>query len=953
MSIQDQIATSQLSGGNAAFVEELYEAFLTDPNSVSAHWRDYFYALGGTNDVAHAPVLARIAAIGKLNGNFAPSGKVTPPAAAPTGMSDVQAAKQASVLRVINSHRTRGHLRAKIDPLGMMVQPEVPDLALEYHGFTAADLESHFDAPILVGKTRRTLGDTLAMLKAAYLGAIGAEYMHIADYDQRRWFQERLEGNAGQYGFDAVKKKRILQRLSAAEGLERYLHTKYVGQKRFSLEGGDSMIPLMDELVQRAGAAGVKDVVVGMAHRGRLNVLINTVGKPPRSLFDAFEGKHDHIDDPAYSGDVKYHLGFSSDIKTTGGTVHLALGFNPSHLEIINPVVTGSVRARQTRRGDRERAVVVPILLHGDAAFAGQGVVPELLNMSQARGYGVGGTIHVVINNQVGFTTSKVEDARSTFYCTDVAKMINAPVLHVNGDDPEAVVFCAQIAFDYRQKFKRDIVIDLVCYRRHGHNEADEPAATQPLMYQHIRAHKTTRDLYASALVQEGVISANDAIVMQDDYRAALEKGEPVVPELAMPDDEDDKATDWRAYVGGDLNQDVNTGSDIETLTTLSRALNSLPKDLTLHPRVAKVYEDRAKMTEGTLRMDWGFAETLAYATLLKEGFELRISGQDAGRGTFFHRHAVLHDQPSGTTFLPLEQIAGSDKVAIIDSVLSEEAVMGFEYGYATAEPRTLVIWEAQFGDFCNGAQVVIDQFLSSGEAKWGRACGLVLFLPHGFEGQGPEHSSARLERFLQLCALNNMQVCTPTSPAQMFHMLRRQMLRNVRKPLVVMTPKSMLRNKLSTSSMADLADGKFFNVIGDSNTSNPLTANRVVLCAGKVYYDLIAAAEKQGLSNVAIVRVEQLYPFPRAEVSAELMRFPNAIDVIWCQEEPLNQGAWFQVRHHIEACLHPQHKLHYAGRDRSAAPACGHSDQHMVQQTALVDTALGIVAGDDAGLIS
>ena len=948
MSIQDQIATSQLSGGNAAFVEELYEAFLADPNAVSAHWRNYFSALGGSNDVAHAPVLARIAAIGKLNGNFQASGKTPAAAAAPNGMSEAQAAKQASVLRAINSHRTRGHLRANIDPLGMMVQPEVQDLAMEYHGFTTADLDSEFDAPILVGKTRRKLGDTLAMLKAAYLGSIGAEFMHIPDYDQRRWFQERLEGNAGQYGFDAAKKKRILQRLSAAEGLERYLHTKYVGQKRFSLEGGDSMIPLMDELVQRAGAVGVKDIVVGMAHRGRLNVLINTVGKPPKSLFDAFEGKHDHIDDPAYSGDVKYHLGFSSDVKTAGGTVHVALGFNPSHLEIINPVVTGSVRARQIRRGDNERAIVVPILIHGDAAFAGQGVVPELLNMSQARGYAVGGTIHVVINNQVGFTTSKLEDSRSTFYCTDVAKMINAPVLHVNGDDPEAVVFCAQIAFDYRQKFKRDVVIDLVCYRRHGHNEADEPAATQPMMYQNIRAHKTTRDLYATTLLQAGVIGPNDAVQMQDEYRAALEKGAPVAPELTTAD-EDGKATDWRPYVGGDLMQEVNTGGDIATLTELSRTLNTLPNNLTLHPRVAKVYEDRAKMTEGALRMDWGFAETLAYATLLKEGFELRISGQDAGRGTFFHRHAVLHDQPTGKTYLPLARITGSNKVDIIDSVLSEEAVMGFEYGYATAEPRTLVIWEAQFGDFCNGAQVVIDQFLSSGEAKWGRGCGLVLFLPHGFEGQGPEHSSARLERFLQLCALNNMQVCTPTSPAQMFHMLRRQILRNVRKPLVVMTPKSMLRNKLSTSSMADLAGGKFFNVIGDTNTKNQFTTNRVVLCAGKVYYDLIEAAEKRGLSNVAIVRVEQLYPFPRMEVTAELARFPNAVDVIWCQEEPLNQGAWFQVRHHIEACIQPQHKLRYAGRDRSAAPACGHIDQHIAQQSALVDAALGVAAAGAA----
>jgi 2-oxoglutarate dehydrogenase E1 component len=932
MRIQDSIATSQLSGGNAAFVEELYEAYLADKASVNEPWRRYFDSLGGAQDVPHSSVLQRIGALSQSNVRLV--------AALAAPGSDAQAGKLAAVLRVINSHRTRGHLRAQIDPLGMMTQPEVPDLALEYHGFTQADLEQEFDAPILVGATRRKLSETVAMLKATYLSSIGAEYMHISDYAQRRWFQERLEGTAGRYGFDAAKKQRILERLTAAEGLERFLHTKYVGQKRFSLEGGDSMIALIDELVQRAGTAGVKDVVVGMAHRGRLNVLVNTVGKPPKALFDMFEGKHGHHDDPAYSGDVKYHLGFSSDIKTPGGTVHLALGFNPSHLEIINPVVTGSVRARQIRRGDDERARVVPILIHGDAAFAGQGVVPELLNMSQARGYGVGGTVHVVINNQVGFTTSRAHDARSTFYCTDVAKMINAPVLHVNGDDPEAVVFCAQLAFDYRQQFKRDVVIDLVCYRRHGHNEADEPAATQPVMYQNIRARKTTRELYANALVQAGVIGATDAQAMQDAYRKRLEIGEPVAPELTAPD-EDGKATDWRPFLSNDLRQEIDTGGKQDTLVALAKELNTLPRDLTLHARVLKVYEDRAKMSAGELRMDWGYAETLAYATLLKEGYELRISGQDAGRGTFFHRHAVLHDQPSGDTYMPLAKIAGASKVTIIDSVLSEEAVMGFEYGFATAEPRTLVIWEAQFGDFCNGAQVVIDQFLSSGEAKWGRACGLVLFLPHGFEGQGPEHSSARLERFLQLCALNNMQVCAPTTPAQMFHMLRRQMLRNVRKPLVVMTPKSMLRNKQSTSTLAELAEGKFYTMIPDHISKNQFTTTRVVLCSGKVYYDLLDEAEKRGLTHVAIARVEQLYPFPREEVTAELARFPNAKQIIWCQEEPLNQGAWFQIRHHIEACLGDQHQLRYAGRDRSAAPACGHADQHVAEQAALVNSAL------------
>jgi 2-oxoglutarate dehydrogenase E1 component len=924
-------ATSQLSGGNAAFVEELYEAYLLDKNSVSASWQQYFQSLGGQGDVRHSEALARIAEVSKSNIRVV---------GATSGTSDAQSAKQAAVIRIINSHRTRGHLRAQIDPLGMMAQPDVQDLAMEYHGFNNADLGQEFEASVLVGKTKRKLSDTLAMLKASYLGSIGAEYMHISDYDQRRWFQERLEGPAGQFGFSADQQKRILERLTAAEGLERYLHTKYVGQKRFSLEGGDSMIPLLDELVQRAGANGVKDVVVGMAHRGRLNVLINSVGKPPRELFDAFEGKHDHVDDPLHSGDVKYHLGFSADVKTAGGTVHVALGFNPSHLEIINPVVTGSVRARQVRRGDADRSRVVPIQIHGDAAFAGQGVVPELLNMSQARGYAVGGTIHVVINNQVGFTTSKPEDSRSTFYCTDVAKMVNAPVLHVNGDDPEAVVFCAQLAFDYRQRFKRDVVIDLVCYRRHGHNEADEPSATQPVMYQNIRARKTTREMYATSLEQASVIAVGEAKNMQETYRLALEKGLPVAPNLTKPD-EDGKATDWRPYISGVLTQDVNTGGDKETLVALANQLNTLPKDLTLHARVAKVYEDRAKMSAGELRMDWGYAETLAYATLLQEGFELRISGQDAGRGTFFHRHAVLHDQPTANTYMPLSAIAGQDKVTIIDSVLSEEAVMAFEYGYATAEPRTLTIWEAQFGDFCNGAQVVIDQFLSSGEAKWGRLCGLVLFLPHGFEGQGPEHSSARLERFLQLCALNNMQVCTPTTPAQMFHMLRRQMLRNVRKPLVVMTPKSMLRHKLSTSTLDDLANGKFHNVIADSNCAKPASAKRVVLCAGKVYYDLLETAEKNKVQDVAIVRVEQLYPFPRNEVTSELAKFPNTKDIVWCQEEPLNQGAWFQIRHHLEASLADHHKLRYAGRDRSAAPACGHADQHQLEQAKLVSDAL------------
>jgi len=642
-----------------------------------------------------------------------------------------------------------------------------------------------------------------------------------------------------------------------------------------------------------------------------------------------------------HSGDVKYHLGFSSDVKTSGGTVHLALGFNPSHLEIINPVITGSVRARQIRRDDHDRSKVVPVQIHGDAAFTGQGVVAELFNMSQARGYCVGGTIHIVINNQVGFTTSRPEDARSTFYCTDIAKIVNAPVLHVNGDDPEAVVFCAQLAFDYRQKFKRDVVIDLVCYRRHGHNEADEPAATQPVMYQNIRARKTTRELYANALQTAGVIDSAAAQTLLNQYRDALDVGLPVVNELTTPD-KDGKATDWRPYLNRDLAERAATGVDKAALAAVAAKLLELPEAFKLHPRVQKIYEDRAKMAAGTLSIDWGMAETLGYATLLSEGYDLRLTGQDAGRGTFFHRHAALHEQSTAAVYLPLSQFVDDAKrLTILDSVLSEEAAMAFEYGYSTAEPKTLNIWEAQFGDFCNGAQVVIDQFLSSGEAKWDRLCGLVLFLPHGFEGQGPEHSSARLERFLQLCALSNMQVCTPTTPAQMFHMLRRQMHRSVRKPLVVMTPKSMLRNKSSVSALADLENGEFQTLIPDTQVKNQFTAERVVVCAGKVYYDLLEEHAKRNLTNVALVRVEQLYPFPRDELQAEFARFPNALDIVWCQEEPLNQGAWFQIRHHMEAAINSQHRLRYAGRDRAAAPACGHFDQHVKEQASLVDQAL------------
>ncbi|KFN44663.1 2-oxoglutarate dehydrogenase E1 component [Arenimonas oryziterrae] len=924
--------SSQLSGGNAAFIEDLYEQYLVAPDSVGPKWKAYFDAFKGreAGDIPHSAVMANIQTAARLGARGLASG----------GIDEEAARKQTAVGKLVTAYRSRGHLGAHLDPLAMTPPEDAPDLNLAFHGLSDADLDGEYAVSTYFGAPKYKLRDLLGKLKATYSQSIGAEFMHISDAAQRRWMQQRFEGAAGSFGLAKDDKTRVLERLTAAEGLERYLHTKYVGQKRFSLEGGDSLIPLMDTLVRRGGTSGVKDAVIGMAHRGRLNVLINTLGKSPQKLFAEFEGRFDHPDTPEHSGDVKYHMGFSADVATPGGPVHLALAFNPSHLEIVDPVVAGSVRARQMRRQDAERKQVLPILIHGDAAFAGQGVIMELFQMSQARGFAVGGTVHVVINNQVGFTTSRPDDARSTLYCTDPAKIVGAPVLHVNGDDPEAVVFCAQIAYDFRQEFGRDVVIDLVCYRRHGHNEADEPAATQPLMYQNIRARKTTRELYADALAAQGVITADAAKALVDAYRDRLDRGE-VTTELAKVG-ADPYAVDWTPWLNGKLSDAVKTGLARFSLDSLAKKINAVPDTLKLHPRVAKIYEDRRKMATGELAMDWGFAENLAYATLLTEGYRLRLVGQDAGRGTFFHRHAVVHDQVTGEAVMPLRQLAQQPEHAvIIDSLLSEEAVMAFEYGYSTAEPMTLNIWEGQFGDFANGAQVVIDQFITSGESKWDRLCGLVLFLPHGYEGQGPEHSSARLERFLQLCALNNIQVCTPTTPAQMFHMLRRQMLRATRKPLVVMTPKSMLRNKVSVSTMEDLANGGFQNLIPDSVCADPAKARRVVVCGGKVYYDLLEVLEAKAISDVAVVRVEQLYPFPRPELAEELKRFANAKEVVWCQEEPQNQGAWYQIQHHLRFCLQAGQNLHYAGRARSAAPACGHLNSHNAEQAKLIADAL------------
>ncbi|MEM1091488.1 MAG: 2-oxoglutarate dehydrogenase E1 component [Pseudomonadota bacterium] len=935
--LDELLQTSHLAGGNATYLEELYDDYLVDPNGVPEQWQKVFRGLGGSNDLRHLPVLDRFATLGRQNVK----------AAGTFSVSDDLIEKQAGVLRLINAYRLRGHQRANLDPLELSPRPDVPDLSLATHGLNDQDLDTVFNTGTLANEHQMPLRDLVALLESVYCTSVGAEYMHITDTAQRRWLQERLERTAGRPNFSSEEKISILEHLTSAEGLEKYLHTKYVGQKRFSLEGGESLIPLLHGMIQRVGSQGVEEVVMGMAHRGRLNVLVNILGKSPALLFEEFEGKNES-DDPFHVGDVKYHLGYSSELETPGGIVHITLGFNPSHLEIIDPVVAGSARARQTRRGDFAHKEVMPVLIHGDAAVAGQGVVMELFNMSQARGFQVGGTMHVVINNQIGFTLSNPLDARSTLYCTEVAKMVQAPIFHVNGDDPEAVMFCMQIASDYRMAFKKDVVIDLVCYRRLGHNEADEPAATQPVMYKKIRQLETTRALYARSLANQGILDETGDEKIKADYRDALDAGHPVAEIIDGPF-ANPFTINWQPHLDGVLTEQVDTTVSNERLQQLGEQLLTLPEGFVLHSRVQRIMDDRRKMLAGDLPVDWGFAENLAYASLIEEGYGLRLVGQDSGRGTFFHRHAVLHNQNDGELHTPLESFARGPEsadeahqiVTIIDSLLSEEAVLGFEYGFASSDPRTLCIWEAQFGDFVNGAQVVIDQFISSGEAKWGRLSGLVMFLPHGYEGQGPEHSSARLERFMQLCAFDNIQVCVPTTPAQMFHMLRRQMIRATRKPLVVMTPKSLLRNKASTSAFARLGDGQFQTVIPDRVVKQHEQVERILLCSGKVYYDIVSERQKREDSLMPVIRVEQLYPFPRVLLGRLLADYPNAKEVVWCQEEPMNQGAWYQIKHHLQATIKDHQTLLYCGRSVSPSPAAGRLRKHVQEQEALVAEAL------------
>lgn len=936
-----------LFGGNAPYVEEMYENYLANPGSVPESWREYFDALQNVpavdgsqaRDVPHLPVINAFAERAKAGGTQV---------VVASGADSELGRKRTAVQQLIAAYRNVGARWADLDPLKRTERPDIPELEPSFYGFSDADMETVFNTSnTFFGKDTMPLRDLLNALRETYCGTIGAEFMYITDQVQKRWWQQKLESARTNPQLNAEQKKHVLDRLTAAEGLERFLHTKYVGQKRFSLEGGESFIVAMDELIQQAGSAGVQEVVIGMAHRGRLNVLVNTLGKMPAMLFAEFD--HTAPEDlPA--GDVKYHQGFSSDVSTPGGPVHLSLAFNPSHLEIVNPVVEGSVRARQDRRGDAEGDSVLPVLVHGDAAFAGQGVVMETLALAQTRGYYTGGTVHIVINNQIGFTTSDPRDTRSTLYCTDVVKMIEAPVLHVNGDDPEAVVLATQLALQYRQDFNQDVVVDIVCYRKLGHNEQDTPMLTQPLMYTKIGQHPGTRRLYADKLVTQGVLTPEAPDQMVAAYRAAMDAGRHTVDPV-LTNFKSKYAVDWSPFLNTKWTDVADTAIPLAEWKRLAERITTVPEGFNVHTLVKKVLEDRAAMGRGEINVDWGMGEHMAFASLVASGYPVRLSGEDCGRGTFVHRHAVLHDQKREKwdvgSYVPLQNVADNQApFVVIDSILSEEAVLGFEYGYASNDPNTLVIWEAQFGDFANGAQVLIDQFIASGEVKWGRINGLTLMLPHGYEGQGPEHSSARLERFMQLSADTNMQVVQPTTASQIFHVLRRQMIRPLRKPLIIMTPKSLLRNKDATSPLSEFTRGGFQTVIGNQGELKADKVKRVIACSGKVYYDLAKKREEKGADDVAIVRVEQLYPFPHKVFAAELKKYPNATDIVWCQDEPQNQGAWFFVQHYIHENMLPGQKLGYAGRAASASPAVGYAHLHQEQQKALVDAAFGRLKG-------
>ncbi len=930
-SMQELLNSSFMAGSNQSYIEQLYEDFLIDPESVDDSWRKIFQQISINElnpEQLHSITRDYFRRLAKETHRYSPN------------VSDPEVnSKQLRVLQLINAFRFRGHQNANLDPIKLRYKAPIPDLELSFHHLSEADYEQVFNlGSYAFGQENMKLGDLYQALRKNYCGPIGVEYMYITSTEEKNWIQQRMEAVIGLPTFSREEKLRFLQDLTAAEGLERYLGARYPGAKRFSLEGGDGLIPMLKEIIRHTARNGGQEVVLGMAHRGRLNVLVNVMGKRPNDLFDEFAGKHkEHLG----TGDVKYHQGFSSDFQTNDKQIHLTLTFNPSHLEIVSPVVMGSVRARRDRNNISENNRILPVTIHGDAAVIGQGIVQETLNMSQARAYEVGGTVRIVINNQIGFTTSFPQDCRSSEYCTDIAKMIQAPIFHVNGDNPEAIAFVTRLAIDFRNTFKRDVVIDLYCYRRHGHNEADEPSATQPMMYQKIRKHPTPRKIYADQLIEQQVITTEDATEMLNVYRDALEQGNCVVSEWRKVET---KPVAWSSYLRNSWDDEYAHQFDRQRLKELAATISQVPDSVVIHPRVAKIYQDRTLMALGEKSFDWGGAEMLAYATLVDQGIPIRISGEDSGRGTFFHRHAVVHNQKDGSSYIPLEHVrTGQGHFQVWDSVLSEAAVLAFEYGYATAAPRTLTIWEAQFGDFANGAQVVIDQFISSGEQKWGRMCGLVMLLPHGYEGQGPEHSSARLERYLQLCAEQNIQVCIPSTPAQVYHMMRRQALRGIRRPLIVMSPKSLLRHPLAVSTLDELANGTFQLAIGEIDKLATKQVKRIILCSGKIYYDLLEQRRKNKQTNVAIIRIEQLYPFPH-QVMLELLKpYHHVRDFVWCQEEPLNQGAWYCSQHNFREVIPDKAVLRYAGRPASASPAVGYLSVHQKQQQDLINDALYI----------
>ena len=923
-SLEERFLDSFKNGGNSEYLEILYEDYLENPNSLPSEWKKYFDSIqNGQIDVSHKSIEEQF-----RNKKFSTEAKV----------KISENSKASDVQNLINAYRRRGHQVANIDPLGLRLKKEVPDLELGFHNLSENDLESSFSISNFQNSKELSLKDIISSLKKTYTTSLGYEFMHIMDSRIRRWFLDKIEGKSTPYSFNSDEQEHILKRLVDSEGLEKFLASKYPGAKRFGLEGGESLVPLLDTLIEDFGSRGVKELVLGMSHRGRLNVLINVMGKKPSELFTEFAEDFDL--DVTKTGDVKYHLGFSSNILTSGGEVHLALGSNPSHLEIVNPVILGSVKARQDRRLDSTKDMVVPILMHGDASFSAQGVVMEILQLSQTRAYGVGGTVHIVINNQIGFTTSLKEDARSTEYCTDVAKMIDAPIIHVNGDDPEASVMAAKLAVDFRDTFKRDIIVDFVCYRRRGHNETDEPFATQPMMYKEITSKNTVTELYLSDLLNSDSEINEKYEVFKSNYRKSMEKGEMVAESMAS-DPDHSLHFDWSSYIKPDLKKSYPTNVSLQHLKESMAAGFDFDEVTNVQKQVAKLYDERKEMLEGKIPMNWGFAEMAAYATLLNENYPVRITGQDSRRGTFSHRHLVIKDQLTGVGYVPLAKLNnGNKKFEIYDSLLSEEAVLGFEYGYASTWPEGLVIWEAQFGDFVNVAQVVIDQFIVSAQTKWDRLSGLTMFLPHGYEGQGPEHSSCRLERFLQLCAHENIQVCVPTLPSQIFHLLRRQAIKPLRRPLVVLTPKSLLRNPMATSELSDLTNGTFKNIIIDQSKNAP---RKIILCAGKIYFDLLKYKEDKKIKNMEIVRIEQLYPFP----DSELISYTKSVkskNFVWVQEEPENMGAWLMIRHRLEKVLNETKKgfkLSVIARDASASPAGGYQKYHIKRQKEIVAKAL------------